>query len=321
MNFLKPRIIVSRCLGFDHCRFDGQIVNSPVIERMRDFVEIETVCPEVQIGLGIPRDSVRIIEKDGELRLMQTATSNDVTWKMREFVGSYLDEMKDVDGWILKTRSPSCGVKDVKVYGESGSARFNKRAAGFFGGAVSERFPNTAIEDDGRLRNFRIREHFFTKLYILRAFREIKMNGKMRDLIKFHSQNKYLLMAYNQTELRNLGPIVANSQNRPFQEIITLYEYHMLNALKNIPRRPATINVLQHVFGYFSKDLNVNERRYFLDELDKYRQNKIPLSVPTSILKSWLLRFDVDYLRDQTFFQPFPEELMDVADSGQGKNY
>jgi len=173
-EFVKPIIIVSRCLGFAHCRYNGAIINDEFVEKLRDFVEFKPVCAEVEIDLGIPREPVRVVNTNGNLRLIQPTTGLDFTDTIRNFANSFLDSISEADGFILKSRSPSCGIKDVKIYPSAESNMVMEIGSGFFGGAVLEKFPYLVVEDEGRLKNFKIREHFLTSIYTSACFRKMK---------------------------------------------------------------------------------------------------------------------------------------------------
>ncbi|MEN6293723.1 MAG: DUF523 and DUF1722 domain-containing protein [Methanobacterium sp.] len=311
-KFVKPRVIVSKCIGFEACRYNGLIIKSDFIEKLKDYVDFYPVCPEVEIGLGIPRDPIRIIELGGELRLYQPATGLDITDKMKKFTQNFLDEIDDIDGFILKNRSPSCGIKAVKVYQGFKNSRTKSRA-GFFGNAILERFPYLAVEDEGRLRNLKIRENFLTKLYILADLRKVKKSRSFNELIKFHSHNKMLLMAYNQENMRKMGRIISNPDKRTFDDLISKYQTVFYNSILEPPQYTTNINVLMHAMGYFRKELTSNEKTFFLDSIEKYRNGIFPLFVCLNILKSWIIRFNNEYLTEQTFFEPYPEELIPIT--------
>jgi uncharacterized protein YbgA (DUF1722 family)/uncharacterized protein YbbK (DUF523 family) len=320
-KFSKPELVLSKCLGFEYCRYNGLIISSETVDKLNPFVNVHTVCPEIEIGLGVPRNPVRIVDVGRNLRLMQPASGVDVTEDILLFSKSFLDSIEEVDGFILKSRSPTCGIKDVKVYSSMDKGSSIKKTYGFFGHEVLKKFPNVAVEDEGRLRNFRIREHFLTKLFTLSSFKKLKNSKSVKDLIKFHTHNKFLFMAYNQNELRILGRIVANQKKRPYNEVIVDYEKNLFKVFSRIPRFTSNINVLMHGLGYFSKTLSFKEKAFFLDSMEMYRNGKIPLSVPLNIMKSWIIRFNNEYLMTQTFFMPYPEELMEITDSGKGRDY
>jgi uncharacterized protein YbgA (DUF1722 family)/uncharacterized protein YbbK (DUF523 family) len=318
--FPRPRVISSKCIEFEACRYNGAMIPSDVIKLLMPHVEFLPVCPEVEIGLGTPRHPIRIVGAGEDLRLVQPETGKDVTDDMTEFVGKFLDKVRDVDGFVLKFRSPSCGMKEVKIYRGIEKGAASSRGAGFFGGAVLERFAGLAVEDEGRLKNFRIREHFLTKLFTLAAFREVEAKGRMRALVGFHTENKLLLMAYSQKQLKAMGRLVANPDKRPFGEIIADYRSGLETALSSAPRSSSAINVLMHGMGYFSKQLASKEKAFFLDSLTDFREQRIPLSVPVGILKSYVIRFEEPYLARQTFFEPYPDSLITVTDSGKGRS-
>lgn len=313
----KPKIIVSKCLGFAKCRYNGDVIRDDFVESLAPFVEYITVCPEVEIGLGIPRKPIRLIRENDKLELYQPETEEIFTKEMEEYNDRVLGGLEDIDGFILKGRSPSCGIKDVKVYNGRGKAPVLEKDAGVFGRAVLEKFAHLPIEEEGRLTNLKIREHFLTKLYTMKRFKGIEKSGKMKDLVKFHGDNKYLLIAYNQEKSKLLGKIVANHEKLPFEEVAQKYKEGLSQALENPPKYTNYINSLMHIFGYFSKELNEEEKKFILDSFEKYREDKVHLSVPVNLLKSYVLRFKDKNLVNQSIWEPFPDELLDIADTGK----
>jgi len=317
--FPKPRIVVSKCIGFDPCRYNGEIVQDKFVARLDPHVEFICVCPEVEIGLGTPRPPIRIVTSGKNFKLIQPSTGLDVSERMRGFSSGFLDRLDEVDGFILKNRSPSCGITDVKVFGGPEKGPVIGKTAGFFGGAVIEKFGDRAIEDEGRLKNLNIREHFLTRVFAFARLRCLQDSGSMKALVKFQAANKLLLMAYNQTKMRELGRIVANANRKKIGSVLELYGKGFREALRKPPRHVSPINVLMHVMGYFKTELSGRERHHFLGVLEAYREGRTPLSSAVSILRSWIMRFDSEYLRDQSFFDPFPKELMALDDSGVGR--
>lgn len=311
-EFVRPKVVVSKCLEFDHCRYNGDMISSPIVSKLKDCVSFLPVCAEVEIGLGVPRNPIRIVLDKGEYRLVQPASGRDVTEDMQTFCTNFLDSVGEIDGFILKFRSPSCGLKDVKVYPSAGKSGAIEKTSGYFGGEVLRRFPFLPVEDEGRLRNARIKEHFLTKLFLFAAFRQVKSEGSMKDLIRFHTENKYLLMAYNQAELPKLGSIVANRENKPFNELISNYETHLYFVFSKPPRYTSIINVLMHALGHFSDKLSTGEKTLFFDWIRKYREGKTSLCPAVNTIRSWIIRFDDQFLMHQTFFEPYPEGLMEI---------
>ncbi|TFG08970.1 MAG: DUF1722 domain-containing protein [Promethearchaeota archaeon] len=323
-KWIKPKIVVSKCIEFDYCRWNGNIIRSSVVEVLKSHVEFIPVCAEVEIGLGAPRDPIRIVLENGEKRLVQPSTGRDVTELMNDFSSKFLDSLEIVDGFILKSKSPSCGLFQTKyLSGPQKGASTEGRGPGFFGGAIIEKYGNLAMETEGRLKNFRIREHFLTKLYTMADLREVKKSNEMHSLVEYQTKNKFLFQAFSQEKMRELGRIVANPQKLNFKEVVNEYEKKLCTLLESPPKYTSNINVLMHSLGYFSKNLTHEEKAYFLDELEKYRAGWIPLFAINLILKSWTVRFNQNYLQDQTFFEPYPEELMtfDIKDTWRGRDY
>ncbi|KAJ50949.1 uncharacterized protein YbbK (DUF523 family)/uncharacterized protein YbgA (DUF1722 family) [Clostridium tetanomorphum] len=319
MSFEKPRICVSRCLGFEACRYNGQMSPQDFIEKLKDKVEIITVCPEVQIGLPIPRESLRIVKEKEELYLIQPKTEKDFTREMVEFSKEFIENLENIDGFILKSRSPSCGIKDVKVYIGRGKSSASEKGRGFFAEKVINKFPNYPIEDEGRLTNYKIRERFLTRIYINAAFREIKYGNSMGELVEFHSKNKMLLMAYNQKIQKELGKIVANHEKHKIEQVLNDYERYLKIAFIKNARYTSNINVLNKAVSLFSKYITLEEKEFIRDTIEKYREDKVPFSTCLYIIKSYAIRFGITEMLQQSFFQPYPEELVELKDSGKGR--
>jgi uncharacterized protein YbgA (DUF1722 family) len=212
----------------------------------------------------------------------------------------------------------------VKVYPSIEKVASIAKSPGFFGGAVIQKFPNLSIEDERRLLNPRIREHFLTKLFTLASFREVKKSGKVKDLVKFQSDNKYLFTVYNQKELKFLGKLAANQDHKAFSETIRNYETHLYDALARTPSVGSNINVLFKIMGYFSHQLSKDEKSFFLSSVDKYRAGRLPMSACLNVLRAWIVRFKQDYLSSQTVLEPYPEQLVElntIFSEVDGKNY
>ncbi len=316
----RPRVVVSKCIEFESCRWNGLMIRSPLVEKLKGYVDFIPVCPEMEIGLGVPRNPVRLVGTERSVRMVQSETMKDVTKDMEAFTCSFLGSLKNVDGFILKDRSPSCGNKDVKIYPKMGKvAPFSTKGSGLFGREVLKRFSHLAVENEGRLNNFRIREHFLTTLFTLSRFHSVKARGKMSSLVQFHTENKFLLMAYNQSIMRRMGRVVSNPDKKKPEEVIEEYQELLSSAFAKLSRYTSNINVLMHALGYFKDGLTSKEKSYFLQIIDRYRSEKLPLSVCTELLKSWIMRFNEQYLEQQSFFSPYPEELVEITDSGKGR--
>jgi len=316
-RFPKPRVVVSRCLGFEACRYDGSILRDRLIDLLEPHVAFVDVCPEAHIGLGTPRLPVRLVQFGKELKLLQPGTDVDATRDMQTFIEDFLQNNGDTDGFLLKSRSPSCGISDVKVYATTERAAAIGKGAGMFGAAVLEHFPTAAIEDEGRLRNFNLREHFLIKIFTLARYRECIAKRSAAALIEFHASHKFVFMAYSQQAMREMGRILANPQKKSWKEIEAAYREKLHEALARPARHTSHCNVLEHALGYVSDGLSAQERRHFLATLERYRKRRLPLSSVLAVVRSWIARFQQSYLAQQHYFEPFPEDLIELSDSGK----
>lgn len=317
--FPKPVLVISECLEFEPCRYNGARIQFDLVNALAPYVEYHPVCPEVQVGLGVPRDPVRIVADGEHSRLVQPSTGLDLTEDMQGFSARFLDGLDEVDGFILKSRSPSCGTGSVKVFAKADAGVVVRRGAGLFAAAVLERYGDLAVEDEGRLRNHRIREHFLTKLFAVARLRELGGKRRMADLVRFHAAYKFLLLAYSERGLRALGRVVANHRGERFDAVFAEYRAGFLRALGQTPRLTSMINVFQHISGFFRKELGRGEKAHFAALLDRYRKGRVPASAVALLLESWAIRFGSDYILDQALFAPFPEALASPADSGKGR--
>lgn len=315
MEFPRPKIVVSKCLGFAACRYNKQMISCEAVKRLTPIADFIPICPECEIGLGVPRIPIRVILHNKSLQLKQLKTAKDITEDMNNFLGSFFGNLNDVDGFILKSRSPSCGYKEVKIYPSLEKVPALSKGAGFFGAKVVSDYPFHPVEDDGRLHNLSIREAFFTKLFVYIKFKAIEKTCFMKNLVEFHANHKYMFMAYNETAMRQLGSIVANHEQKQVDEVYMNYKKVLPTVFPCSPKKGAYINVLLHIYGYFKKLLSTSEKSFFLEKINQLGQRKIPLSVCLNLLESWIHRFENKYLLTQTLFKPFPEALMDMSDS------
>ena len=315
-RFPTPRVVVSGCLDFEACRYNGQRIPFDLIRELEPYVKYVPICPEVEIGLGIPREPIRLVTGKNAPRLVQPATELDVTAEMNTFSTSFLAKSGDVDGFILKSRSPSCGLHGVKVYDGPETTSNNGRAPGLFAAEVMVQYPGAAMEDEGRLRNYRIREHFLTKLFGLAQLRCV---SSMRELVAFHTEYKLVLMTYNQKKMRDLGRLVGNAGRERLDQILPAYRMGFGLALRTAPRYTTVINTVEHAYGHMSDKLKAGEKNFFQQQLKRYKDGRLPVSALTSLVHAWAVRFEVGYLLEQSFFQPYPAELASLSDSGKGR--
>ncbi|WMW24526.1 DUF523 and DUF1722 domain-containing protein [Methanolobus sediminis] len=311
-SFSRPKIVISRCLGFDNCRYDGQIVQFPLAEAMKPFVEFIDVCPEYDIGLGIPREPILIVEDiDGSNRkLIQPATGLDLTDKMKSFSRFYLEKLDDFDGFILKSKSPSCGIGTTKVFPDAEADEYTHHEGnGFFAETVLHDYSEIPVIDEEQIKDPIKRDYFLTRVFVLASFRDASVSCKLHSLVRFHTDNKLLFMAYNKQIITAMGNIVANRENLPAEKVYEDYTGLLMQILSEAPQSGPVINAFMHAFGYFSRHLSAAEKFGFMQQLQKLRTDD---SVIFELRKWFMLMADtynVEYLSKQTLFCPYPPEL------------
>ncbi|SHK78859.1 Uncharacterized conserved protein YbgA, DUF1722 family [Clostridium cavendishii DSM 21758] len=316
----KPTLLISKCLNDHKCRYDGSSATSDTFKTLLPYINIIEVCPEQDIGLETPREAIRLMSQNNSIHLISPKLNKDYTKQMTELADDIICKLKqkDIDGALLKSHSPSCGIKDIKIYYSDKKGSASSKGSGIFGGKLCDSFSSLPIEDEGRINNFLIREHFLTRIFTLAEFKTVYSTNKISSLLEFHAKNKLLFMAYNQTGLKKLGNIAANRLSLNIDEVFKEYYKELCNQFLKLPRYTSVINVFNHALGYFDKELNSKEKNFFNELIEKFRVGKIPQSVIINLLKSYAIRFNNDYLLSQTLLEPYPEELIDICDSGKG---
>jgi uncharacterized protein YbgA (DUF1722 family) len=233
---------------------------------------------------------------------------------MSAFAVQFLGSLPPVDGFILKGGSPTSGTSGVRVYPSAEKSMAIEKTAGFFAREVLKRFSELPIEDELRLNNARIRDHFLTGIFTLAAFREVEEKGEREDLATFHAANKFLLMACNQQLMREMGRLVASRAKKEPAELFFHYRHLLCAALSQVPRYTNNINVLRHALGYFSNRVTHEEKEYCIRLIDRYKEGHATLAEPRDLLRSWVIRFGEPALLNQTFFAPYPAELADLPE-------
>ena len=312
--FPKPIVVVSKCLEFEACRYNGERISSHFINRLKPFVRFQPVCPEVEIDLGTPRDPIRIYLQDEKKALYQSSTRKHLTQKMNAFSGRFLASLEEVDGFILKSKSPSCAITDAKIFPAPTSADHIAMGAGVFAGAALEKFSKRAFVDEAGLNEPEVRAGFLTRIFALAGFREVKKSGRTARLVRYQAENKLLFLTYHQETMREMGRIAANHENHAFGEVVSAYESALLRLLAHPPAHASYVNALAHAMGHFSEKNSREEKSRFLATLEEYREGKIPLSVPLAALREWSARFGSEYLEAQTLFEPYPRVLCDEGE-------
>lgn len=311
MNHYKPRIVLSRCLNMEPVRYNGGIVNDEFSKKLLNYVEYITVCPEVDIGMPVPRPSVLLYKKDNQIRMIEPNSMKDYTEEIINYSENFLKSVGEVDGFLLKAKSPSCGVKDAKLYQENLKDLTNGKSSGLFAQKAMDHYSYLPVEDEGRLNDYWIRRDFLTKIFSYARLRHLKDNYKdINDLLKFHQEHKYLLMLYDPNALKKMGNILASWKKYGLDETMNHYVNLFYSALSKRSNLNKHLNVIQHIYGHFSDKISQSEKKHLLRMMDKFTNNRLQLEGLLEYIKSFIYRFNDNYLKSQVYLNPFPEELM-----------
>jgi uncharacterized protein YbgA (DUF1722 family)/uncharacterized protein YbbK (DUF523 family) len=307
----KIRIGVSTCLLGKNVRYNGgHALDRFLRDTLGKYADYVPVCPEVECGFGIPRETFRLVGGPKQPRLVTSLTGVDHTDRMEVWAGKRVDELENDDlcGFIFKSDSPSSGMERVKVYDDKGVPR--KIGVGVFARVFMEHFPLIPVEEDGRLHDPTLRENFIDRIFTYRRYREIMEKKKrIRSLVDFHTRNKLLLMAHSPKHLKQMGYLVAHVRELSPNKLISQYEKLLMEAMALKPSTAKHANVLHHVMGYFKKNLSTDEKRELLDVIDEYRQGLIPLIVPLTLMNHYARKYRESYLKEQVYLNPHPLEL------------
>jgi uncharacterized protein YbgA (DUF1722 family)/uncharacterized protein YbbK (DUF523 family) len=306
------RIGISSCLLGEEVRYDGGHKRDRFLtDTFGRFVEWVPVCPEVEAGFGTPREAMRLVSRDGRLRMVTVKTDLDLTAPMERYARRRVDELlgERLCGYVLKKDSPSCGLERVKVYHPHGMAERSGR--GLFAAALAERHPLLPIEEEGRLSDPGLRENFIERVFAYRRLRDLfASRWTLARLIAFHSAHKLTLMAHSTPAYQALGRLVAGAKTIGRGEIERRYSAEFMAALARLATRSRHTNVLQHMAGYFKKQLDDDSRAELRVTLEDYRQGLVPLIVPITLIRHHVRHHGVEYLAGQTYLEPHPKELM-----------
>lgn len=306
----KPKIVVSECLYGMKCRYDGQGYNDKVIQSLKDYVDIQTVCPELAIGLSIPREPIRIEmnKENEEYRLIDYNSKNDYTNQMTEFSEEFINGLDDIDGFILKSRSPTCGLKDAKVYYRGNKCSIRSNENGFFSQKIIDKYDYLPIENEGRLKNYNIRDNFFTRIFFINNLKNNK------NIIEFHKNNLLLLKSYDEESTNEVSDIL--NENR-MEDQVHQYKEKVLNIVSNQRKKENKLSIIIKVFEKYKNMLNEEEINMFNGLIESYENQRIPFSTLEVVIKMYATRFKDKDILNQTFFYPYPENLINITDSGK----
>ncbi len=311
---MEPKILigVSSCLLGNPVRYDGGHKHDRYItDVLADYFDFIPVCPEVECGLPVPRETLRLAGDPEKPRLITSRTGVDHTEKMLSFCRLKIKELEteDLCAFIFKKDSPSSGLHRVKVYSDSGYAR--KTGRGLFAAAIKDSFPRLPVEEEGRLHDASLREAFIESIFCYRRWKDfLNDTPDHKRLVDFHTRHKLQLMAHSQKHLSKMGKLVAAGKNIPREELLYDYEINLMGALSLKATTKKNVNVLQHIIGYFKKIIGGDDKAELLRLIDNYARSLIPLIVPLTLISHYIRKHDVSYLQNQTYLEPHPAELM-----------
>lgn len=315
---IRPIIITSECLLGRAVRYNGGHLHQDwLTQQLAHFFEIRPLCPEMRMGLGVPRPAVRLVrDQNDKISMVTTPDKNNVEKDLTDLALSEASKINDeiqvmieqgLCGLILAKKSPSCGLERVKHYNvKSGVA--DQHGMGVFAQAITERFPGLPVIDSGRLHNFELRELFIRQAFAYYRFHQLVSD--ISSLQKFHQQYKYILMEFDPVQLQSLGRIAANSERKEYSIVHKQYRELFLKTLtKSRPTKAKRKNVLYHLLGYFKNDLEASDKEYFLDLMNQYDQSFTPYITLVKMIEHFTKKYQQNYLKDQYYLNPYPREL------------
>ena len=312
MSHERIRLGISACLLGERVRFDGGHKRDPfLVETLGQFVDWVPVCPEVESGLDAPREAMRLVQVEGQVRLLTTRTTEDQTDNMHRYARRRVDALADegLFGFVLKKDSPTCGLERVKVYGTGGVPA--KSGRGLFADALVTRFPMLPIEEEGRLNDPRLRENFVERVFAFRRLTAVfAARWSMGDVVRFHTAHKLTLMAHKPEAYQRLGRLVASGKSLARRELQHRYSTEFMEALGTMATPRRHTNVLQHMLGFFKASLDRESRAELLDLIQDYAVGRVPIVVPLTLFGHHIRRCGVTYLAEQVYLRPHPVELM-----------
>ncbi len=302
---------VSACLLGQEVRYDGGHKHDRYItDTLGRFFRFVPVCPEVGCGLPIPRESMRLEGDPAAPRLIATKSRRNLTDQMLAYCDAKVVELEhdELRGFIFKKNSPSSGLYRVKVYQNGMPA---KNGSGLFAAALVRHFPLLPVEEEGRLNDPAIRENFLERVFSYHRWKSfLAAEPDLGDLVEFHTSHKLLIMSHSVQQYREMGKLVAHAREMNRDDLLRSYEGQFMKALSLHATVSRQTNVLMHIMGYFKRDLTPGEKQELLEVIEQYRQQLVPLIVPLTLLRHYVMKYDQPYLARQLYLSPHPAELM-----------
>jgi uncharacterized protein YbgA (DUF1722 family)/uncharacterized protein YbbK (DUF523 family) len=302
---------ISACLLGDRCRYDGSTAKDTfVVDILQEYFQLIGYCPEEAL-FGTPRDTIRLVEIDNNIQVQIGKDGTNITNELKELSQSFAQRAKKdkLCGFILKSKSPTCGMERVKVY-QPINAPSEKKGVGVFAKELRKVYPYLPIEEEGRLNDPWLRENFLMQVFAYNDLHSFLDNSpSYKELVAFHTNYKYLIFAKSELAYKNLGKLVANHEKKPLEDILDEYKINFLQAINEKSTIKKTYNVLLHIIGYFKKIISKEEKAHLLNACNEYKQSIIPLIAVTKLINLYVVKFEQNYLRYQKFLQPYPKEL------------
>lgn len=306
------RIGISSCLLGQKVRFDGGHKRDRYLtDVLGPWLTWVPVCPELEIGLGVPRPTIRLEGAQPNPRLVEPGSDRDLTDVMQGYATKRVEELQtlELDGFVLKKGSPSCGMERVRVYGKGGVPTRN--GVGAFARVLMDLWPNLPVEEEGRLNDPLLRERFIAHIFCHHRWRSLVRSGpSRRRLVEFHTAHKLQIRAHNEAAYRRLGRIVGSAGTISDQELFDNYEDELHTALSMRASTKRHTNVLYHAIGYFKTVLEPIEKKELVQLIEDYRLGLVPLIVPITLIRHHVMKHRIPYLEGQLYLEPHPRELM-----------
>lgn len=306
----RPVVGISSCLLGQQVRFDGgHKKDGWITGPLAEFFDFRPVCPEVGIGLGVPRPTIHLVGDPAQPRAVGSRDpSLDVTGRLALFARTQIPQLDGISGYILKSKSPSCGMARVPVTSEKGMPA--KVGVGIYARVVMERMPLLPVEEDGRLNDPVLRENFVTRVYVLHRWQQLRADGLTASkLIDFHARQKYLVMAHSQAAYQRLGQMLSHLKQVDLEAVADMYAAELMAALSRRVTRSRHVNVLHHVMGYLKDHIDAGDKAELIASIEAYRREEVALVVPMTLLRHHLRRHPDPYMEKQVYLAPHPEKL------------
>ena len=302
---------ISACLLGENVRYDGgHKLDRFLTDTLGQYVEYVSVCPEMECGLSVPRESMHLEGDPNSPRLVTIRTKQDMTDRMIRWALKRVAELEreNLCGFIFKSNSPSSGMERIKVYNENGMPV--KKGVGIFARIFMEHFPLLPVEDEERLHDPKLRDNFIERIFALTRWREVLQRKESRgNIVDFHARHKLLILSHSPKFYRMMGKLVAKAKDLPLQELYQEYQALLMESLYLKTSAKKNANVLQHMMGYFKEQLSSDEKQELLDVIDHYKKEYIPLVVPITLIQHYVRKYDQPYLKQQVYLNPHPLEL------------